>query len=171
MHSTDRHRTGWDEVTAPEQSRAGAPDPDDDQTIVRALRILRARLQHREVFSCLSEVKHFLRLQAQGLAHEVFAVMYLDTRNRLIAYERLFRGSLTQTPVYPREVVKQALARNAAAVILHHNHPSGACEPGPSDHAITRTLKTALALVDVRVLDHVITSDEAAVSMAEQGMI
>ena len=104
-------------------------------------------------------VKDYLRLQGQGLDHEVFAVMYLDSHNRLIEYERMFRGTLTQTSVYPREMVKQALTVNAGSVILHHNHPSGVCEPSRSDEALTQTVKAALALVDVRVLDHVITSD------------
>jgi DNA repair protein RadC len=144
---------------------------DPDQLIVEALRVLRARFRQRDVFASPDEVKDYLRLQAQGLEHEIFAVMYLDSQNRLIDYERLFRGSLTQTSVYPREVVKQALAANAASVILHHNHPSGVCEPSRSDELLTLTLKTALALVDVRVLDHVITSDAGALSMAERGLV
>ena len=138
---------------------------------MRAISILRARFQERDVFSSPDAVKDFLRLQAQGLQHEVFAVMYLDAQNKLIDYERLFRGTLTQTSVYPREIVKQALARNAASVVLHHNHPSGVCEPSRADEALTQTLKAALALMDVRVLDHVITSDYGALSMAEQGLL
>jgi DNA repair protein RadC len=105
------------------------------------------------------------------LDHEVFAVMYLDAHNRLIDYERLFRGTLTQTSVYPREVVKSCLERRAASVVLHHNHPSGRCEPSRSDEVLTQTLRAALALVDVRVLDHVITSDEGALSMEERGLV
>jgi DNA repair protein RadC len=123
------------------------------------------------VFASPDAVKDWLRLQAQGLTHEIFAVMYLDAQNRLIGYERLFRGTLTQTSIYPREVVKQALARTAASVILHHNHPSGVCEPSRSDEALTQTLKAALALVDVQVLDHVITSDDGVLSMAERGLV
>jgi DNA repair protein RadC len=128
-----------------------------DEIILQALLILRARFKARSVFARPDAVKDYLRLQAQGLAHEVFAVMFLDAQNRLIEYERIFRGTITQTSVYPREVVKQALATNAAAVILHHNHPSGACQPSRSDEALTQSLKAALALVDVRILDHVIT--------------
>jgi DNA repair protein RadC len=144
---------------------------DDDEVIVCAVGILRARFKERDVFAKPDAVKDYLRLQAQGLTHEVFAVMYLDAHNRLIEYERMFRGTLTQTSVYPKEVVKQALAMNAASVVLHHNHPSGMCQPSRSDEALTQTLKAALALVDIRVLDHVITSDEGALSMAEGGLV
>lgn len=143
----------------------------DEEVILRALAILRARFKHRDVFASPDSVKDFLRLQAQGLDHEVFAVMFLDAQNRLIEYQPLFRGTLTQTSVYPREVVKLALAMSAASVILHHNHPSGVCHPSRSDEALTQTLKAALALVDVRVLDHVITSDAGALSMAEKGLL
>jgi DNA repair protein RadC len=139
--------------------------------ILRALKVLQGRFKKRDVFASPDAVKDYLRLQAQGLAYEIFAVMFLDSQNRLIAYERLFRGTLTQTSVYPREVVKQALAVNAAAVILHHNHPSGVCEPSRSDEVLTQTLKSSLALVDVRILDHIITSDHGALSMAEKGLI
>ena len=113
----------------------------------------------------------FLRLQGQGLDCEVFAVMYLDAQNQLIEYERLFRGTLTQTSVYPREVLKRSMQVGAASVILHHNHPGGRCEPTRADEALTQTLQSALALVDVRVLDHVITSDHGAFSMAELGLV
>lgn len=144
---------------------------DHDLVIMKALGILRARFKERDVFASPDSVKDYLRLQAQGLDHEVFAVMHLDSQNRLIEYERMFRGTLTQTSVYPREVVKQALAMNAAAVILHHNHPSGTCVPSRADEALTQTLKAALALVDVRVLDHIVTSDGGALSMAERGLL
>ena len=132
---------------------------------------MRARFKERDVFCSPDAVKDYLRLQARGLTHEVFSVMYLDAQNRLVNYEAMFRGTLTQTSVYPREVVKQALTENAASVILHHNHPSGTCEPSRSDEALTQTLKSALALVDIRVLDHVITSDGGALSMAERGLV
>ena len=144
---------------------------DEDQVIICAIRILRARFKERDVFCSPDAVKDYLRLQARGLTHEVFSVMYLDAQNRLVNYEPMFRGTLTQTSVYPREVVKQALTVNAASVILHHNHPSGTCEPSRSDEALTQTLKSALALVDIRVLDHVITSDGGALSMAERGLV
>ena len=143
----------------------------DDLTIYRALSILHARLKSHPAFNRPESVKHFLRLQAQSLPTEVFAVMHLDAQNRLIDYERLFHGTLTRTTVYPREVVKRALAMNAAAVILHHNHPSGVCDPSAEDIAITRCLRAALALVEIDVLDHVITSDAGAYSMAERGLL
>jgi DNA repair protein RadC len=146
-------------------------DADEDATILRALLVLRARFKSRNVLATPDEVKDYLRLQAQGLEHEVFAVMYLDAHHRLLSYEPMFRGTLTQTAVYPRELVKRALANNAAAVILHHNHPSGMCTPSRGDEVLTQTLKCALAMVDVKVLDHVITSDEGALSMAEHGLL
>ena len=104
-------------------------------------------------------------------AHEVFAVVFLDAQNKLLAMEELFRGTLTQTSVYPREVVIRALHHNAAAVVLAHNHPSGTVQPSRADEALTHTLKAALALVDVRVLDHVIVAPGQALSMAEQGLV
>lgn len=143
----------------------------EDRTILRAISILRSRFKARDVFSSPDAVKDFLRLQGQGLDHEVFAVMFLDAQNRLIAYQRMFRGTLTQTSVYPREIIKEALNLAAASVILHHNHPSGHVLPSRSDEVLTHTVKAALALVDVRVLDHVITSDEGALSMAEKGLL
>ena len=103
--------------------------------------------------------------------HEIFAVLFLDSQNRLIALEEMFRGTLTQTSVYPREVVLRALHHHAAAVVLTHNHPSGTVQPSRADEALTQTLKAALALVDVRVLDHVIVAPGQALSMAERGLI
>lgn len=155
-------------ATQPHQ--ADAPESEEEM-IHRALHILRARFKQRDVFAQSGAVKDYLRLQGQGLEHEVFAVMYLDTNNCLLEYQRLFRGTLAQTAVYPREVVKQALTMNAASVILHHNHPSGVCRPSRSDEMLTQSLKAALALIDVHVLDHVISSDAGAVSMAEWGLL
>lgn len=106
-----------------------------------------------------------------ALPHEVFACLFLDSQNELIAYEELFRGTLAQTSVYPREVVKAALAYNAAAVIFAHNHPSGYAEPSRADELLTGVLKQALALVDVRVLDHLIVGGVSVMSFAERGMI
>jgi DNA repair protein RadC len=143
----------------------------EEAVVLAAIRILGARFKKRDAFGSPDAVKDYLRLNGQGLTHEVFAVMFLDSQNRLISYERFFRGTLTQTAVYPREIVKRALEVNAAAVVLHHNHPSGVCEPSRSDEALTQTVKASLALIDVRVLDHIITSDYGALSMAERGLL
>lgn len=117
-------------------------------------------------------VRDYLRLNLSGLAQEVFFALWLDSQNRLIAAEELFRGSLTQTSVYPREVVKKALWHNAAAVVLAHNHPSGVSEPSSADQSLTRELKQALALVDVRVLDHFIVAGQCQpLSFAERGLL
>ncbi|HVZ46354.1 MAG TPA: JAB domain-containing protein [Ramlibacter sp.] len=151
--------------------RPCANGDDEDQAIRRALRILTTRLRHRDVFPTMQAVKDYLRLQAQGLTHEVFAVMYLDARGRMIEYERMFRGTLTQTAVYPREIAKQSLSMHAASVILHHNHPDGVCLPSPEDVALTHCLRAALDLVDIRVLDHIVTTEDAAISMEEAGLL
>ena len=116
-------------------------------------------------------MKHYLTLRLAGESSEHFGVMYLDSQNRLIAFQVHFSGTLTQTSVYPREVVRAALEHHAAAVVLTHNHPSGVATPSRADEALTLTLKNALALVDVRVLDHIIVTPGAALSMAEKGLV
>ena len=116
-------------------------------------------------------VRDYLQLQLGSRQHEIFAVLFLNSQNRLIALEELFRGTLTQTSVYPREVVIRALALNAASVVLAHNHPSGAAQPSRADELLTHTLKSALALVYVRVLDHFVVTASGAVSMAERGLL
>jgi DNA repair protein RadC len=136
-----------------------------------ARRALAAELKEKALFTTPQAVRDYLQLQLGGRAHEIFAVLFLDSQNRLIALEELFRGTLTQTSVYPREVVIRALALNAASVVLAHNHPSGAAEPSRADEMLTHTLKTALALVDVRVLDHFVVTSTQARSMAEMGLI
>ena len=156
---------------SPTETGRKARTADEDAVIVQAIQLLARRFRKRDVFGSPDAVKDYLRLQAQGRSHEVFGVMFLDSQNRLLAYDPLFRGTLTQTSVYPREIVKRALEVNAASVVLHHNHPSGVCEPSRSDELLTQTVKAALALVDVRVLDHVITSDYGALSMAEKGLV
>jgi DNA repair protein RadC len=123
------------------------------------------------VFADPQAVKHYLQLHLAAKPHEVFAVLFLDSQNKLLAMEEMFRGTLTQTSVYPREVVLRALHHNASAVVLSHNHPSGEVQPSRADEALTHTLKAALALVDVRVLDHVIVARGQALSMAEAGLI
>ncbi len=136
-----------------------------------ARRAMAEQLKEREVFSSPGAVKHFLQLHLAAKSHEVFAVLFLDAQNRLVAMEELFRGTLTQTSVYPREVVLHALKHGAASVVLAHNHPSGTVQPSRADEALTQTLKAALALVDVRVLDHVIVAQGEALSMAEKGLL
>lgn len=135
-----------------------------------ARRALVAELACQPVFDAPDAVRQYLRLQLAHLAHEVFAVLFLDHQHRLLAMEELFRGTLSQTSVYPREVVKRALALNAGAVILAHNHPSGLAEPSRADEYLTQSLKSALALVDVRVLDHLVVGHHDVVSFAERGL-
>ena len=136
-----------------------------------ARRSLAEALKERPVFDAPVKVKDYLRLQIGTRPHEVFAVVFLDAQNRLLTLEELFRGSLTQPSVYPRDVVKRALDLHAAAVILAHNHPSGVCEPSRADEHLTTKLKNALALVDVRVLDHLIVGRTEVVSLAERGLL
>ncbi len=136
-----------------------------------ARRALAQRLQAAPVFDSPAQVKDYLALHLQGRAQEVFAVLFLDSQHRLIQLEDLFFGTLTQTSVYPREVVKRALALNAGAVVLAHNHPSGVAEPSRADEFLTQTLKAALQLVDVRVLDHLVVGQGQVVSMAERGLL
>lgn len=116
-------------------------------------------------------VREWLKLHYAPLEHEVFTVLHLDTKNRLIEAEPMFRGTLTQTSVYPREVVKSALAHNAASVIIAHNHPSGDVEPSPADRLLTHGLKSVLAMVDILVADHFIVAGDNILSFAEQGLL
>ncbi len=139
-----------------------------------ARRAMAQQLKAREVFATPEAVKHYLQLHLSSrnhASHEVFVVMFLDVQNRLLALEELFRGTLTQTSVYPREVVLRALHHQAAAVVLSHNHPSGSVQPSRADEALTQTLKSALALIDVRVLDHIIVGTGETLSMAERGLM
>ena len=136
-----------------------------------ARRALSEGMRHRDVFSTPATVRDYLRLKLSGLTHEVFFALWLDTRHRLLAAEALFRGTLSQTSVYPREVVKRALSHNAAAVVFAHNHPSGVAESSAADEALTRALMQALSLVDVRVFDHFIVAGQAPpLSLAERGL-
>ena len=136
-----------------------------------ARRALAAQLKDKPLFSTPQAVRDYLQLQLGSRQHEIFAVLFLDSQHRLIALEELFRGTLTQTSVYPREVVIRALALHAASVVLAHNHPSGSAQPSRADETLTHTLKAALALVDVRVLDHFVVTSTQAVSMAELGLL
>ncbi len=136
-----------------------------------ARRSLVQQLTEQPVFDAPVKVKDYLHLQLSAREHEVFAVMFLDAHSRLIRLEEMFRGSLTHTSVYPREVVKRALDLQAASVILAHNHPSGLAEPSRADEFLTKTLKDALALIDVRVLDHLVVGRSGVVSFAERGLL
>ena len=136
-----------------------------------ARRALTAQLKEQTLFDAPHAVRDYLQLQLGSRPHEIFAVMFLDSQHRLIVLEELFRGTLTQTSVYPREVVVRALALNAASVVLAHNHPSGSAQPSRADEALTQTLKAALGLVDVRVLDHFVVTSTETVSMAERGLL
>ena len=137
-----------------------------------ARRALSAQMSHKDLLSSPTAVREWLTLKLGGLGYEVFGALWLDSKNRLIAWEELFRGTLAQTSVFPREVVKRALAHNAAAVLLCHNHPSGVAEPSAADELLTQNLKQALALVDVRVLDHFIVAGNARpLSFAERGLL
>jgi DNA repair protein RadC len=142
-----------------------------DEVLQAAQRLLASRVRGGDALSSPAAVKDFLRVRLGALPHEVFAVVHLDAQHRVLDYVELFRGTVTQTSVYPREVVKTALARNAAALLLVHCHPSGLAEPSRADEFLTQTLKSALALVDVRVLDHLIVAGPTVLSMAERGQL
>ena len=172
---------------------------DGDRIIKRALKLLDTRMRNSDALSSPQAVRDYLRLTLSDKEHEVFMCIFLDAQNRVLASEELFRGTLTQTSVYPREVVKAALKHNAAAVILAHRqkhglgtdlragdvhehgdaaavilahpHPSGVAEPSRADEALTQALKQALALVDVKVLDHFVIAAGSAVSFAERGLL
>lgn len=142
------------------------------ECVTQALRWLESKLSRRDVaFDSPQAVKDYCRLRIGACEQEVFAVLFLDSQHRLIACEEMFRGTIAQTAVYPREIVKRALSLNAGAVIISHNHPSGLAEPSRSDAYLTATLKTALAMIDVRVIDHIVVSAIETVSFAERGLI
>ena len=145
---------------------------DDDAIIAHALDILHRRMaQPGECLNAPSVVKNYLTIKLAELEHEVFSCIWVDSQNRVITYEEMFRGTLSQTSVYPREVVKRALALNASGLIAAHNHPSGCADPSQADRWLTDPLKAALGLVDVRVLDHIIVAGVQTVSFAERGWI
>ena len=136
-----------------------------------ARRAMAEQLRARQVLDTPEALSHYLQLHLAHRGHEVFAVLFLDAQHRMIALEEMFRGTLAETSVYPREVVVRALYHQAAAVVLAHNHPTGRVRPSRADEALTRGLRAALALVDVRVLDHVIVGPGQAISMAQQGLM
>ncbi len=136
-----------------------------------ARRAMAEQMRARQVLDTPEALAHYLQLHLAHRGHEVFAVLFLDAQHRMIALEEMFRGTLAETSVYPREVVVRALDHQAAAVVLAHNHPTGLVRPSRADEALTRGLRAALALVDVRVLDHVIVGPGQALSMAQQGLM
>jgi DNA repair protein RadC len=144
---------------------------DADEVLQAAQEVLLARVRGGDVLASPQAVRDFLRVKLGTLAHEMFAVVHLDSQNRVIDYVEMFRGTVSQTSVYPREVVRESMMRNSAALLLVHNHPSGSTQPSKADEMLTQTLKTALALVDVRVLDHLIVAGNDILSMAERGLM
>lgn len=143
----------------------------EDEVIAAALRILERRLRAGDCLGSPQAVREYLRLRLGAREHEVFMAVWLDAQHRVIEVEELFAGTLTQTSVYPREVVKAALRHNAGAVLFCHNHPSGVAEPSQADQLLTETLKRALDLVDVKVLDHFIVTRGTAMAFSERGLI
>lgn len=163
---TERFTTGLYRQTA-----EGFQPVADAEVVGAALAVLSARVAGRHTLNSPRAVREFLAIRYADLEHEVFTVIFLDNRNRVIACEDLFRGTIDGASVYPREVVKAALAHNAAACLLAHPHPSGVAEPSSADEFITRRLKDALALVDIRLIDHVVVGGGSFVSLAERGLL
>jgi DNA repair protein RadC len=153
------------------ESNGAYQNVSDEVVIAEALRILSRQMLHTDVLSNPRVTRQYLAMRFAGLEHEVFACLYLNNRNRVVACEELFRGTIDGASVHPREVVKRALLHNAAAVVFAHNHPSGIAEPSQADELITRRLREALALVDIRVLDHFVVGGEVAESFAERGLL
>ncbi len=142
-----------------------------DDILEAARQVIDQKMRRGAPFSSPAAVKEYLCAKLAGFEHEVFAVLFLDTGHRLIEYREMFRGTIDGASVYPREVVKEALRLNAAAVILSHNHPSGKPEPSGADRTLTQRLTASLNLVDVRVLDHIIVAGHDTRSFAELGLI
>ena len=143
---------------------------DADEVLQAAQRVLAGQMRNCEVLNSPQVVRDFLRVKLGALEHGVFAIIHLDAQNRVIEYVEMFRGTVSQTSVYPREVVKESLARNSAALLLVHNHPSGSPQPSRADETLTQALKSALALVDVRLLDHLIVAGSEAREAAGGGV-
>jgi len=139
--------------------------------IDQAKEILSREFMREAVLTSSSATKEYLKLHFAGLEHEMFVVVFLDNQHQVIAIENMFRGTIDGAAVYPREVVKRSLELNAAALLLAHNHPSGVSEPSMADKNITKKLKDAAGLLDVRVLDHLVVGDDTVVSFAERGLI
>ena len=142
-----------------------------EETLLAARQAIAKRFRRGATLSSPGLVREYLRVTFATLDHEVFCVLLLDTHHRLLSFQQMFRGTLDSAAVFPREVVKEVLKYNAGAVIFAHNHPSGVAEPSVADECITRRLKEALALIDVRVLDHLVVAGATFVSMAERGWL
>src|SRR3954468_19336391 len=168
---TAPHQNG--DLFCAEGARAYGDDPliKLQAAVELAARSLTEQLQGRTGLTSPGAVRDLLRLKLSGLPHEVFVCIQLDAQHRVIRVDELFRGTLTQTSVYPREVVKASLRANAAAVIFAHNHPSGVAQPSQADELLTRNLREALSLVEVKVLDHFIVAGNQALSFAERGLL
>lgn len=160
-------------VSAPPAPTVLMLDDKGRRIVERAIRVLEESAVYRvEAMTAPSSVRAYLKLKFAGLEHEEFHALWLDAQNRVISFDRMFAGSLTQTSVYPREVVKAGLAHNAGAVVFAHNHPSGVPEPSLADELLTRSLKAALATVDIKVVDHFIVAGNAPpLSFAERGLL
>jgi DNA repair protein RadC len=159
-------------ILEPDRTRRPELTEEDRNLIERAIRCLEARyLVARDALTSPEATRDYLKLRLDGVPYEVFAGLFLDNRHRVISYQELFRGTIDGASVHPREVVRAALRVNAAAIIFAHNHPSGVAEPSQSDLRITQRLKEALALVDVRVLDHFIVGEGNGTSLAERGLL
>src|SRR4051812_15226902 len=160
------------QATAESEAQANSISAARDAVVQHALSFVHARLKvASDLLSSPNEVRNYLRLRLAAAECEVFFALFMDAQNRLLAAEELFRGTLSQTSVYPREVVKAALKHNAAAIIFAHNHPSGVAEPSRADELLTVALKQALALVDIRTIDHFVVAGAVAVSFAERGLL
>lgn len=142
-----------------------------DQILEAARQVIDQKMQRGAELTSPAAVKEYLRAKLAGFEHEVFAVLFMDTRHRLIEYKEMFHGTIDGASVYPREVVKEAMRLNAGAIVVSHNHPSGSPEPSAADRALTQRLMEALGLVDVRVLDHIIVAGNETASFAERGLI
>ena len=142
-----------------------------DPIVTQALQLLECQVREADALASPDAVRDYLRLKLAERAHEVFVCVFLDVQNRVIEIDEMFRGTLTQTSVYPREIVKAGLKANAAAVIFAHNHPSGVAQPSQADELLTRNLKDALSLVEIKVLDHFIVAGNQTLSFAERGLL
>jgi len=164
----------WGGVAEPATKLDDYRQSREDEIVAEALEILERRLRGRntgEVIDSPETVRQFLKLRLAPREQEVFCCLFLDNRHRVIAFEEMFRGTIDAASVYPREIVKRALALNAAALVLAHNHPSGVAEPSRADRMITDRIREALGLVDIRLLDHLVVGEGEPVSFAERGLI